>query len=255
MVITWALENIRLVESRQGKVKLVKINIDENPGIAGQLGVRSIPAVYGFDKGRPVDGFLGALPEGQINSFIEKLLNGTDAGQAIAEALAQAETASQSGDISTAAQIYAAVINEEPENVTAIAGLARCYLANGDKERAQATIDMVPEDKKHDSGVKGVRMAIEMMADPAEADEFEEALSAVLAAPEDHEKRFQLAEKYAGAGRFGDAIDHLLIILGHKLDWAEGKAKDKLLQVFEAAGATDPVTVDGRRRLASLMFA
>ncbi len=245
----------RLVESRQGKVKLVKINIDENPGIAGQLGVRSIPAVYGFDKGRPVDGFLGALPEGQINSFIEKLLNGTDAGQAIAEALAQAETASQSGDISTAAQIYAAVINEEPENVTAIAGLARCYLANGDKERAQATIDMVPEDKKHDSGVKGVRMAIEMMADPAEADEFEEALSAVLAAPEDHEKRFQLAEKYAGAGRFGDAIDHLLIILGHKLDWAEGKAKDKLLQVFEAAGATDPVTVDGRRRLASLMFA
>lgn len=245
----------KLVEARQGKVKLVKINIDENPGIAGQLGVRSIPAVYGFDKGRPVDGFLGALPEGQINSFIEKLLTGTDAGQAIAEALEQAEAASQSGDIATAAQIYAAVINEEPENVTAIAGLARCYLANDDKERAQATIDMVPEDKKHDSGVKGVRMAIEMMEEPAAPDEFEDALSAVLAAPDDHEKRFQLAEKYAGAGRFGDAIDHLLIILGHKLDWGEGKAKEKLLQVFEAAGATDPVTVEGRQRLASLMFA
>lgn len=245
----------KLVEARGGKVKLVKINTEEHSAIAGQLGVRSIPAVYAFDKGRPVDAFLGALPESQVNAFIDKLLNGTDAGQAIAEALAQAESASQSGDIGTAAQIYASVIREEPENVTAIAGLARCYLANGDKERAQATIDMVPEDKKHDSAVKGVRTAIEMMDEPAEPDAFEEALAAVLAAPDDHEKRFQLAEQYASAGRFGDAVDHLLIILGSKLDWGEGKAKEKLLQVFEAAGATDPVTVEGRRRLASLMFA
>ena len=246
----------KAVEARNGQVKLVKINIDENPAYAGQLGVRSIPAVYAFDKGRPVDAFMGALPEGQINSFIDKLLSGTDTGKMIADALEQAEAASQAGDIATAAQLYAAVIQQEPENVTAIAGLARCYLANGDKERAEATLDMVPEDKRNDSAVKGVLTAIEMMGDETAApDEFEEALSAVLADPDNHDRRFELAEKYAAAGRFGDAIDHLLIILGHGLEWKEGQAKAKLLQMFEAAGASDPATVSGRRRLASLMFA
>lgn len=245
----------KAVEGRKGQVKLVKINIDENPAIAGQLGVRSIPAVYAFDKGRPVDAFMGALPEGQINAFIDKLLSGTDAGQMIADALAQAEAATQAGDISTAAQIYAGIVQEDAENVTAVAGLARCYLANGDKARAEALLDMVPEDKQNDSAVKGVRTAIEMMADATSPDEFEETLSAVLADPGNHDLRYDLAEKYAAAGRFGDAVDHLLIILASKLDWGEGKAKEKLLQVFEAAGPADPATIEGRRRLSSLMFA
>jgi putative thioredoxin len=245
----------RVVDSKKGAVKLVKINIDENPAYAGQLGVRSIPAVFAFDKGRPVDAFQGALPEGQVKGFIDKLLSGTDSAQVIAEALVQAETASQSGDLGTAAQIYASVIQEDPENVTAIAGLARCYLANGDKERARATLDMVPESGKHDTAVKGVRTAIELMADDDAPGEFDELLSAVTAAPDDHGKRFELAEKYIGAQRYKDAIDHLLIILGAKLDWEGGKAKEKLLQVFEAAGPTDPATVEGRRRLGSLMFA
>jgi putative thioredoxin len=245
----------RVVDSKKGAVKLVKINIDENPAYAGQLGVRSIPAVFAFDKGRPVDAFQGALPEGQVKGFIDKLLSGTDSAQMIAEALVQAETASQSGDLGTAAQIYASVIQEDPENVTAIAGLARCYLANGDKERARATLDMVPESGKHDTAVKGVRTAIELMADDDAPGEFDELLSAVTAAPDDHAKRFELAEKYIGAQRYKDAIDHLLIILGAKLDWEGGKAKEKLLQVFEAAGPTDPATVEGRRRLGSLMFA
>ncbi|MEQ8299062.1 MAG: thioredoxin [Hyphomonas sp.] len=245
----------RVVDSKKGAVKLVKINIDENPAYAGQLGVRSIPAVFAFDKGRPVDGFMGALPEGQVKGFIDKLLSGTDTAQVIADALAQAEAASQAGDIGTAAQLYASIIQEDAENVAAIAGLARCYLANGDKERATATLDMLPESAKHDSAVKGVRMAIELMADEEQPGEFDELLSAVTAAPDDHAKRFELAEKYVGAQRYKDAIDHLLIILGAKLDWNEGKGKEKLLQVFEAAGPTDPATVEGRRRLASLMFA
>ena len=245
----------RVVDAKKGAVKLVKINIDENPAYAGQLGVRSIPAVFAFDKGRPVDAFQGALPEGQVRGFIDKLLSGTDSAQVIAEALVQAETASQSGDLGTAAQIYASVIQEDPENVAAIAGLARCYLANGDKARAIATLDMVPESGKHDTAVKGVRTAIELMADDDAPGEFDELLSAVTAAPDDHAKRFELAEKYVGAQRYKDAIDHLLIILGAKLDWEGGKAKEKLLQVFEAAGPTDPATVEGRRRLGSLMFA
>ncbi|KJS24213.1 MAG: thioredoxin [Hyphomonadaceae bacterium BRH_c29] len=245
----------KVVDSHKGAVRLVKINIDENPAYAGQLGVRSIPAIYAFDKGRPVDAFMGALPEGQVRSFIEKLVSGTDSAKEIADALVQAEAASQAGDIATAAQIYAAVIQHDPENVTAIAGLARCYLANGDKERASATLDMVPESQKHDTAVKGVRMAIEMMDDAPAADEFDALLDAVMAAPDDHAKRFELAEAYAAAQRYGDAVDHLLIILGAKMDWEEGKAKEKLLQVFEAAGPTDAATVEGRRRLASLMFA
>lgn len=247
----------RAVESKQGAVKLVKINIDENPSFAGQLGVKSIPAVYAFDKGKPVDGFLGALPESQIMAFIDKQLTGTDKVQQIAEALAQADAASQAGDIPTAAQLYAAIIQEEPEHAAAIAGLARCYMANGDKERALATLDMVPEAQKNDSAVKGVRAALEMMDDGpvAEPDEFSALADAVAAAPTDYDQRFELAEKYAGASKYELAIDQLIEILSHKLDWNDGKAKEKLLQIFEAAGDADPVTVDGRRRLASLMFA
>lgn len=243
------------VEAKKGAVKLVKINTEEHQAYAGQLGVRSIPAVYAFHKGRPVDGFLGALPESQVNAFIERLLGGTDSAHVIAEALAQAEAASQSGDIALAAEIYAAILQEDAENVAAIAGLARCYLANGDKDRALATLEMVPEAKKNESLVKGVRMAIEMAADAPAPTELDAALSAVSANPGDHQKRFELAEQFAAAGRYKDAADHLLIILSAKLDWDGGKAKEKLLKVFEAAGATDPVTIEGRRRLASLMFA
>lgn len=245
----------RTVEARKGAVKLVKINTEEHPAYAGQLGVRSIPAVYAFHKGRPVDGFMGALPESQVNAFIDRLLGGTDTAQVIAEALGQAEAASQAGDIALAAEIYAAIIQEDPENTAAIAGLARCYLASGDTDRALATLDMVPEAKKNESVVKGVRLAIEMAADAPAPTELDAALSAVSADPGDHAKRYELAEQYAAAGRYKDAADHLLIILSAKLGWEDGKAKTKLLQVFEAAGATDPVTIEGRRRLASLMFA
>ncbi|MEQ9505602.1 MAG: thioredoxin [Hyphomonas sp.] len=245
----------KVVEAKKGAVKLVKINTEEHQAYASQLGVRSIPAVYAFHKGRPVDGFMGALPESQVTAFIERLLGGTDSAQVIAEALGQAEAASQAGDIALAAEIYAAVIQEDAENVTAIAGLARCYLANGDTERATATLDMVPDAKKNESVVKGVRMAIEMAAEAPAPTELDAALSAVSAEPGNHDKRFELAEQYAAAGRYKDAADHLLIILSAKLGWEDGKAKTKLLQVFEAAGATDPVTIEGRRRLSSLMFA
>jgi len=245
----------KVVEGKKGAVKLVKINTEEHPAYAGQLGVRSIPAVYAFHKGRPVDGFMGALPESQVSAFVERLLGGTDSAQVIAEALAQAEAASQGGDITLAAEIYAAIIQEDEANTAAIAGLARCYLANGDTERALATLDLVPEARRNESIVKGVRLAIEMAADAPAPTELDAAVSAVSANPGDHDKRYELAEQYAAAGRYKDAADHLLIILSAKLGWEDGKAKTKLLQVFDAAGATDPVTIEGRRRLASLMFA
>lgn len=245
----------RVVENKKGAVKLVKINTEEHQAYAGQLGVRSIPAVYAFHKGRPVDGFMGALPESQVSAFVERLLGGTDSAQVIAEALAQAEAASQAGDITLAAEIYAAIIQEDEGNTAAIAGLARCYLANGDTARALATLDLVPEAKRNESVVKSVRLAIEMAADAPAPTELDAALSAVSADPGNHSKRYELAEQYAAAGRYKDAADHLLLILSAKLGWEDGKAKTKLLQVFEAAGPTDQVTIEGRRRLASLMFA
>ncbi|MEM7768316.1 MAG: thioredoxin [Pseudomonadota bacterium] len=245
----------KVVQDGAGKVKLVKINIDENPGVAGQLGVRSIPAVFAFDKGRPVDGFMGALPEGQIREFVTKLLSGTDAGKSLVEAVEQADELSRQGDIGGAAQIYAAVINQDPENVPAIAGLARCYLANGDAERARETLNLAPEDKRGDTAWKSVNTAIELMGDAPSADEFADAAKAVEADPGNHDARFDLAEKMAAGGRVQDAADHLLTILSHDLNWADGKAKEKLLTLFEAAGPKDPITVEGRRRLSSLMFA
>lgn len=243
------------IQAQGGKVKLVKINIDENPGIAGQLGVRSIPAVFAFDKGRPVDAFQGALPETQLRGWFEKLLTGTDTGKEIAQALEQANAAFQAGDAATAAEIFAAIIQADPQNVGALAGLARCYLANGDAERARQTLDMVPDDRRSDHEVKSVATAIDLMADAPEPDEFEAALADVTADPDDHDKRFALVEKLMAAGRNQQASDHLFTILSSELDWGEGKAKETLLKVFEAAGDKDPITVNGRRRLSSLMFA
>ncbi len=245
----------KLVNQKAGKVRLVKINIDENPQIAGQLGVRSIPAVFAFNDGRPVDAFMGALPEGQIREFIDKIMAGTDAGQQVAEALDGADQALHAGDIGGAAQIYAAVINAEPENVRAIAGLARCYLANGDAERAAGTLEMTPQDKRDDADYKSVMTALELAADAPDESEFAGALARLEASPDDLDARFELAEKYAAAGHNRLAVDHLLAILAVDMNWSEGKARDKLLTVFEAAGPKDPVTLDGRRRLSSLMFA
>lgn len=244
----------KVVGEQNGKVKLVKINTEEHPGIAGQMGVRSIPSVFAFDKGRPVNGFQGALPEGQVRQFIESILGGTDDAKQLQEALEQAEAAVQAGDIGTAAQLYGAVIDADPTNPAAIAGLARCYLANGDPERARQILDMAPEDKANDPAIKSVRTALDLMAESPLDEEITQSREAVAANPNDPQARFDLAEKLIGNGKNKDASEHLLAILAHDLDWEDGKAKAKLLEIFEAAGPKDPVTVEGRRRLGSMMF-
>ncbi|WP_370234198.1 MULTISPECIES: thioredoxin [Henriciella] len=245
----------KVVNDQQGKVKLVKVNIDENPGIAGQLGVRSIPAVFAFDKGRPVDAFQGALPEGQLREFISKIMGGTDQGQQIKEAVAKADELLQAGDASQAAQIYGAVIEADPENIAAISGLARCYLANGDTERAAQILDMAGPEKQSDPAIKGVRTAIDLMADAPQSDELDALIDRVTEDRGNHALRFELAEALMARGKNKEAADHLLKILGTDLDWEGGKAKAKLLELFEAAGPKDPATIEGRRRLSSLMFA
>ena len=245
----------KVVNDQQGKVKLVKVNIDENPGIAGQLGVRSIPAVFAFDKGRPVDAFQGALPEGQLREFISKIMSGTDQGKQIQEAVERAGEFLKAGDHAQAAQLYGAVVEADPENIEAIAGLARCYLANGDAERAAQILDMAGPDKQSDPAIKGVRTAIELMADAPKDDELDALIDKVTNDRGNHALRFELAEALMARGRNKEAADHLLKILSDDLNWEEGKAKTKLLELFEAAGPKDPATIEGRRRLSSLMFA
>ena len=244
----------KTVNSYAGRVKLVKINTEAHPAIAGQMGVRSIPAVFAFDKGRPVNGFQGALPEGQVRQFIDKVLDGTDGAQQLKGAIEQAEQAQQSGDIATAAQLFAAVLEADPQNIAAIAGLARCYLTSGDAERARQILMMAPEDRQLDPAIKSVYTALDMMAESPLDEDLMQAQQQVANNPQDHAARFALAETLAASGQQKAASEHLLTILEAELDWQDGKARAKLLDIFEAAGPKDPITVAGRRKLGSLMF-
>ena len=243
----------KTVAAAKGAVRLVKINIDENPRIAGQLKVQSIPAVYAFADGQPVDGFMGALPESQVKAFIDRLLGpGGEAGPSDVEALLEMAKESLSiGDAGGAAQAFAQALQLEPGNIKAIAGLARCYLTGGDVERAGEVVALAPADA-NDPDLASVRAAL-ALAEAAESDTapFEKRLTAD---PNDHEARFELAKALAGAGRFQAAADQLLTIVEKDRDWNEGAARAQLLTVFEAAGAMSDVAKTGRRKLSSLLF-
>ena len=240
----------KVVTASKGAVKLVKINMDENPRFAQQLRVQSIPAVFAFDQGQPVDGFLGALPESQVKAFIDRLA-GPGAEADVAAFLEEARGALDEGDLGGAAQMYAAVLQAEPGNVKAIAGLARCYLAGGDAERAREVAAMAPETAS-DPDLASVRAALAL----AEGVSGETAaLQRRLAVDaDDHEARFELAKALAASGDFQGASDHLLDLMQRDRGWNDGAARKQLLTVFEAAGPGSPVAAKGRRRLSSLLF-
>ena len=238
------------VLAAKGKVKLVKIDIDSNPQFAGQLRVQSIPAVFAFVGGRPVDGFMGALPDSQVKQFVDRI-----AGQAPANAtdelLAMAKESLEVGDIGGAAQAYAQVLQAEPDNVKAIGGLARCYLTGGDPERAAEIAAMAPADAK-DADLDSVRAALALAEEgPSEVGEFEQRLAREAG---DHEARFEIAKALAARGAWGEAVDHLLTIIERERDWNEDAARKQLLTIFEAAGAGSDITRAGRRRLSSILF-
>lgn len=244
----------KAVRAAGGKVRLVKINIDEHPGIAGQLGVRSIPAVFAFDKGRPIDGFMGALPESQIKLFVDRLTGGGDDGEL--EALLEAAQESLAlGDIGGAAQSFAAALQIDPENPKAIAGMARAYLNAGDPEQAQQVLSMAPPEKANDPDIAGVRAALELASAPAApASEIEQLTQSVAANPKDFQARFDLAGALAARGQLEGAVDHLLAIIEQDRTWNEEAARKQLVKVFEAAGPTADITKSGRRRLSALLF-
>jgi putative thioredoxin len=243
----------KAVRDAGGKVKLVKINIDEHPGVAGQLGVRSIPAVYAFDQGRPIDGFMGALPESQIRLFVDRL-GGADMTAEIEPLLAQAAESLKLGDVGGAAQGYAAVLQLDPENVKAIAGMARIALNAGDPEQAREILDHAPPEKANDPDIASVRAALELSANAEAAGDNDELGAAVSANPKDWQARYDYAEALSARGDLEAASDQLLAIIAGDREWNEGAARTQLLKIFEAAGPTSDVTKQGRRKLSAILF-
>ncbi len=244
----------KAVRAAQGKVKLVKMNIDDHPAIPGQMGIQSIPAVIAFVNGQPADGFMGAVPESQVTAFINKLTAGVPGEPNIAEILKEAEAVLAEGDPANAAQIYAEVLAADATNIAALAGLTKCYMATGAIEQAKQTLAMVPESKRSDAAVKAVQASIDLAEQAKALGPVTELEQKVAANPLDHQARFDLATALNASGKRAEATHQLLEIVKRDRKWNEDGARKQLVQFFEAWGPTDEATVDGRKRLSTILF-
>lgn len=247
----------RLVTEANGAVRLVKVNIDENPEIAQQLRIQSIPTVYAFKQGQPVDGFMGAIPESQLRQFIEGLGGPLPPGAAEEEPdlLTAAGEALAKHDLSRAAQLFGQVLQEDPGNPKAVAGLARCYLESGDLDRARKTLKLVRPDGASDENYRAAEAELSLKERAAAAGDADQLNARVGANPGDLEARFDLALVLDGRGAREEAIDQLLEIIRRDRKWNEDAARKHLLTLFDAMGPADPRTLAGRRRLSSILFA
>jgi putative thioredoxin len=244
----------KAVKAAKGKVKLVKMNIDDHPAIPGQLGIQSIPAVMAFVNGQPADGFMGALPESQVVAFLERLTKDRLGGEA-QDLLKTADAALAEGDSAGAADLYAQLLAEDSANVHALAGLARCYVETGALDQARQTLAMVPEAKRSDASVAAARAALELAEQVKTVGPIADLEQKVAADPLDHQARFDLALALSGEGRRIEALEHLLAIVKRDRKWNEDGARKQLVQLFDAWGPTDEATVEGRKRLSSILFA
>jgi putative thioredoxin len=244
----------KAVRAAKGKVKLTKMNIDEHPAVAGQMGIQSIPAVIAFVNGQPADGFLGALPESQVTAFLERLTKDRLGAQET-DRLKLADAALVDGDPAGAAEIYAQILAEDSTNVHALAGLARCYVETGAIEQAKQTLAMVPEAKHNEPSVAAARAALELATQAASVGPVGELENKVRANPLDHQARFDLAVALNAKGRRQEALDHLVEIVQRDRKWNDDGARKQLVQLFDAWGPTDELTIAGRKRLSSILFA
>ena len=243
----------KAVRAAKGKVKLVKMNIDEHPAIPGQMGIQSIPAVIAFVNGQPADGFMGAQPEGQINAFIEKLTQGMPSGDA--DILAEADALLAEGDAASAASLYAEALAQDSASVPALAGLARCYMVTGSLDQAKQTLAMVPEAKRADPAVAAAQSMLDLAEQAQAVGPVAELEQKVAANPLDHQARYDLATALNAKGQRSDAATHLLEIVKRDRKWNDDAARKQLLQFFEAWGGDDDATVDARKRLSTILFA
>lgn len=243
----------KVVKAAKGKVKLVKMDIDKHPEIPGQMGIQSIPAVIAFSNGQPVDGFMGALPESQVVAFLERLTKGKIEDEG-ADLMKAAEDALAAGSAAEAADIYAQILAEDSSNIAALAGLARCYIASGNLEQASKTLAMIPEAKQGDTAVAAARAALEIAEQAKSLGPIDELQQKVTADPLDHQARFELAAALNVKGDRDAAADHLLAIVKRDRKWNEDGARKQLVTFFEAWGPTDPATLEGRKKLSSILF-
>jgi len=243
----------KAVRAAKGKVKLVKMNIDEHPQIPGQMGVQSIPAVIAFVNGQPADGFMGALPESQVMAFLERLTKGS-IGSETKDLLNAAEAALAGGDAAGAAGLYAQLLAEDNTNVAALAGLARSRVEAGALEQARQTLAMIPEAKRNDPAVAAAQAALALTEQAKAVGPLAELEQKVAANPADHQARFDLALALNSKGRRLDALEQLVTIVKRDRKWNDDGARKQLVQFFDAWGPTDEATLEGRKRLSSILF-
>jgi putative thioredoxin len=244
----------KAVTAAKGKVKLVKMNIDDHPQIPSQMGIQSIPAVIAFVNGQPADGFMGALPESQVVAFLERLTKDRIGGEA-QDLLKAADAALAAGDAAGAAELYGQLLAEEPANVPALAGLVRCYVETGALDQARQTLALVPEAKANDAAVAAARAALELAEQAKTVGPAAELAQKVAANPLDHQARFDLALALNGEGKRADALEQLIAIVKRDRKWNDDGARKQLVQFFDAWGPADEATIEGRRRLSSILFA
>ncbi|HXD13610.1 MAG TPA: tetratricopeptide repeat protein, partial [Xanthobacteraceae bacterium] len=236
------------------KVKLVKMNIDEHPAIPGQMGIQSIPAVIAFVNGQPADGFMGALPESQVVAFLERLTKDRIGGEA-KDLLKAADTALADGDFAGAANLYAQLLAEDNANVHALGGLARSYVETGALDQARQTLALVPESKRGEASVAAAQAALQLAEQAKTLGPVAELEQKVAANPLDHQARFELALALNGKGRRLDALEQLMSIVRRDRKWNDDGARKQLVQFFDAWGPADEATIEGRKRLSSILFA
>ena len=245
----------RTVRAANGTVRMVKLNIDENPEIAKQMRIQSIPAVYAFKDGRPVDGFVGALPESQVKQFVQRLGGGKGGPSPVEEALAMAKEALQAGDHGSASALYSQILQRDPANVEAFAGLVRATIAQGELAKAKQILARVPKESANHAEIAAARSALDLAEQAEKAMASAGKLRTRLAQnPDDQEARFELATALFGSGDRETAIDELLTLFRRDREWNEQAARKQLVKFFEVMGPTDPQTLSARRRLSTLMF-
>jgi putative thioredoxin len=243
----------KAVRDAKGKARLAKMNIDEHPQVAQQLGIQSIPAVYAFSNGQPVDGFVGALPEKDVKAFIDRVTGGTG-GEDVGELLKHAEESLSAGDAAGAAAVFSHVLAADKENVTALAGLVRAQLAAGDMETAKQTFALIPKNKANDAAVTAAQAALDLAAAAEKVGDIAPLEAKVAANPLDHQARFDLAVALAAHNKRAEAVDHLIEIVKRDRKWNDDGARKQLVQFFEAWGGADESTVEGRRKLSLILF-
>ncbi len=243
----------KAVRAAKGKVKLAKMDIDKHPEIPGQMGIQSIPAVIAFVNGQPADGFMGALPEGQVMAFLERLLKDRIGGEE-KDLLKAADEALAANDFTTAADLYAQVLAADNANVAALAGLARCYVGTGSIEQAKKTLTLVPDAKRRDAAVAAAQAAIDLAEQAKSVGPVSDLEAKVAADPANHQARFDLAVALNAAGKRDAAADQLIEIVKRDRNWNDDGARKQLVQFFEAWGSADEATISGRRRLSSILF-